>query len=122
MSTRATIHFTNSPGVEPVAIIYRHCDGYPDGLGEDLKTFIEEVKNQTSDTRFNDPAYLAAKWVVWDANQMVDSGYGKNGWKEGEPKMLDFLSVGIVNEDPDDIEYRYIVICDGKPTIKRQKV
>jgi hypothetical protein len=122
MSTRATIHFCDPDSKKPVAIIYRHGDGYPEGLGEDLKKFVEDVKKQTTDTRFNDPAYLAAKWVVWDAHQMATIGYGNDGWKKGEPSLLNFLSVGIVDRDPDDIEYRYTVICDGTPTIKHKKV
>lgn len=122
MSTRATIHFVYPDNPKPVAIVYRHGDGYPDGLGKDLEQFIEDVKKQTNDTRFSDPAYLAAKWVVWDASQMAKVGYGEGGWKEGTPQPLNFLSVGIVEEDPGDIEYRYTVICDGTPTIKHKKV
>lgn len=83
---------------------------YPEGLGEDLKRFIADVKAQTSDTRFNDAAYLAAKWVVWDARNMGSD----------DKKPMSFLSVGIVDADPGDIEYRYTVVCDGKPTITHE--
>lgn len=107
MSTRATIHFCYPGSKEPEAIVYRHSDGYPEGLGEDLKRFVAEVRKQTSDTRFDDPSYLAAKWVVFDA--------GENG-------RLNFLGVGICLADPGDIEYRYTVTCDGKPTITHEKV
>lgn len=105
MSTRATIHFCEKGSNKPIAIIYRHSDGYPAGLGQDLKEFFRKVKAEVKDNRFNDPAYLAAKWVVWDA--------------EGRCKalehthQLDFLGVGIVMEDPSDIEYRYRVICNN---------
>lgn len=115
MSTRATIHFCNPESQKPTAIIYRHGDGYPDGLGKDLKAFIAEVRANVPDNRFNDPAYLAAKWVVWDAANMVK-------YAHGTPHPLNFLSVGITDRDPDDIEWRYKVVCDGKPTITRKKV
>ena len=106
MSTRATIHFKDSVSAKPTAIIYRHSDGYPEGLGADLQAFVAQVKANCPDTRFTDAAYLAAKWVVYDADLH----------KRGE-HQLSFLSVGVVNEDPGDIEYRYWVICNGTPTI-----
>ena len=129
MSTRATIHFHDvnqkgKPLPKPTAIIYRHSVGYPDGLGEDLKKFINIVRESVKDTRFGDASYLAAKWVVWDAAQMAASRVevSKIIGKPIEPNPLDFLSVGIMAQDPGDIEYRYKVICDGKPTVKTQEV
>ena len=105
MSTRATVHFNY--GKDTVAIVYRHSDGYPEGLGVDLKEFFNEVKKQTDDPRFSDPSYLAAKFVVWQAAQ-----YSKKD-------SLAFLGVGIVMEDPGDIEYRYFVDCNSlEPTPK----
>jgi len=97
VSTRATVHFEQNG--ETQAIVYRHSDGYPDGLGNDLQTFFGDVQLQTRDTRFNDPCYLAAKFVVWQAARYARTN------------PLDFLGVGIVMEDPGDIEYRYHVRC-----------
>lgn len=122
MSTRATIHFHYPGEAKPVAIVYRHSDGYPDGLGKDLKKFVKEVRENVPDNRFNDAAYLAAKWVVWDAHRMSLLGYGENQRAEGKPHRLKFLSVGIMDKDPEDIEYRYKVVCDGTPTITYKKV
>lgn len=123
MSTRATIHFMRPGAEKPTAIIYRHGDGYPEGLGKDLKKFVAEVKKQCADSmggmRFNDASYLAAKWVVWDAAQMAKYSVEK----KGDPiQPLNFISVGIVDQDPGDIEYRYTVVCDGKPTISHEAV
>lgn len=118
MSTRATIHFHWAKGDKPAAIIYRHSDGYPEGLGACLLEFVKEVRENVKDNRFTDASYLAAKWVVYDASRHArDYGYvgGKFAQKPTHP--LNFLSVGIVNEDPGDIEYRYHVVCDGVPTI-----
>ena len=112
MSTRATIHFCYEKDAE--AIIYRHGDGYPEGLGEDLKEFFNEV-DKLNDKRFDDPQYLAAKWVVWDSQKHNRSS-----------NPLDFLSVGIVLKDPSDIEYRYLIDCsintNGKPTITIEEI
>jgi len=115
MSTRATVHFQEEG--RTVAIVYRHADGYPEGLGADLETFFDEVQKNCRDKRFSDPSYLAAKWVVWDAAQ-------HNGFERNPNKSpLEFLGVGICLEDPGDIEYKYLVACDGdKPKVKVESV
>ena len=115
MSTRATVHFQTEG--ETRAIVYRHGDGYPDGLGKDLDTFLGEV-SKLADSRFNDASYLAAKWVVWDSQNRGSHG-------NATTTTLDFLSVGIVLRDPSDIDYRYLVKCDGgsgKPAVETVKL
>lgn len=117
MSTRAMIHFHDGDNKKPAAIIYRHNDGYPEGLGKDLESFLAEVDANLKDKRFGDAEYLAAKWIVWDAKQQVDY--------EGKTRhYLDFLSVGVSLKDHGDIEYRYHVWCrgDGKPEVTYDKV
>jgi hypothetical protein len=122
MSTRSTTHFI--AGKYCPAIIYRHSDGYPEGAGVDLRKFLAECAT-LRDTRLNDPSYLAARYVVFLA-QMFNRGYEFKGGKmiETVPKSrLDFISVGVVNKDPGDIEYRYVVDCesrgpDGMPSLK----
>ena len=116
MSTRCTIHFKHAPSVPTIAIIYRHSDGYTDGehgVLAGLGRFFADVQHQTKDTRFDDPTYLAAKFVVWQA--------GKHTKKDNP---LDFLGVGVVTTDPGDIEYRYIVTCanDAVPAVVVEKV
>lgn len=119
MSTRMTAHFRHGSPDKPVgkvsAIVYRHLDGYPDGFLPDFEEFLDEVEKQApNDTRFNDPEYLAAKYVVWQAMQ-----YG------GGDRYLDFLSVGVTTQDPADIEYRYTIWCDmrgGRPQVTYEKV
>ena len=98
MSTRAIVHFMQNGEIE--ARIYRHSDGYPEGLGQDLVAFLQELKDNVRDNRFNDAGYLAAKWVVRDAT------YNRQ-YANGEPHDLNFLGVGVVSADPGDIEYRY---------------
>lgn len=112
MSTRCTTHFIYGSDKKPTAIIYRHSDGYPEGAGRDLLAFLKECQ-QLRDPRLSDPSYLAAKYVVFLAD-MFNHHYD---WKAKEPiqvrndSKLDFLSVGIVQDDPGDIEFRYIVNC-----------
>jgi len=103
MSTRACVHFMQNGGAE--AKIYRHSDGYPEGLGQDLLEFLQELKTNVTDNRFTDAGYLAAKWVVRDATM-------NRQYANGEPHDLNFLGVGVVSQDPTDIEYRYEVLCD----------
>lgn len=113
MSTRSTTHFTHN--ADTVAIIYRHMDGYPEGAGVDLLQFLNRCKG-LSDSRLTDPSYLAAKYVVFLAEMFCRT-----------EDRLDFLSVGVVAEDPCDIEYRYVVNCgaigrDGLPKVTCLKV
>ena len=118
MSTRATIHFQHEGNTE--AIVYRHGDGYPDGLGNDLTAFLDDLEANVQDNRFDDPSYLAAKWIVWDAEKFVEMRK-KHGLGKGH--RCDFLSIGIVMDDPEDIEYRYLVGCNGgRPKITVEKV
>ena len=134
MSTRSTTHFvwTASNGEEQTdAIIYRHSDGYPSGAGADLLRFFEEVEASTDDHRYSDGSYLAAKYVVFLARQFAASYEMKDGAFErtshADTKPYDFLSVGVVMEDPGDIEYRYFVDCSklddkSRPTVTVQEV
>jgi hypothetical protein len=113
MSTRCTTHFVWDISDKPQAIIYRHTDGYPEGHGTDLYRFFKEIKDNVDDTRFGDPSYLSAKLVVWLANQF--SKHYDYETKEMVPDhYLDFISVGVVQSDPGDIEYRYVVECGGQ--------
>lgn len=105
MSTRCVINFCYERGKD-VAKIYRHWDGYPDSVLPDLDQFFCDVEAQTDDTRFSDPSYLAAKYVVWQA--------GKNARDPKKP--LDFLSVGVLNEVPGDAEFEYWVIASTDRT------
>lgn len=126
MSTRSTTHFVD--GDEVKAIVYRHSDGYPDGHGADLLQFFADVRSQTSDTRFDDPTYLAAKLVVWLARRFaITYDWRANPSTQvshADTRPLDFLSVGVCLEDPGDIEYRYVVHCDdffdGRPRVEVQ--
>lgn len=119
MSTRCNIHFNYADGTI-AANVYRHSNGYPDGVLPDLERFFADVEAQTSDTRFNDASYLAAKFVVWQAAEYAN-------WrtsKPGEVKPLNFLSVGVVMRDAGDGEYVYEVTESrdgGRPTVTHRE-
>lgn len=118
MSTRCTVHFHWGDGGDPAAIIYRHGDGYPKGVLPDLEQFFSDVEEQTSDMRFEDPSYLAAKYVVWQAGKNARHyDYETGTWTPAEP--LDFISVGVLMKDPKDIEYRYHVQCGARGVVPK---
>ena len=112
MSTRCTIHFHYGTfrQDEPAAIVYRHSDGYPEtvhGVPESLERFFDAVEEVTHDTRFDDPCYLAAKFVIWQAQEY-----------SGHANPLATIGVGVCQEDPGDIRWRYHVRCnDTRPTV-----
>ena len=119
MSTRSTTHFKE--GEELVAIVYRHLDGYPSRTGKDLLKFFKEVRDNVTDTRFDDASYLAAKWCVYLGRKFAPNN---PFWPI---HYLDFVSVGILMADPPDIEYRYIVDCtqrdsEGYPVVTCEDV
>jgi hypothetical protein len=100
MSTRSNIHFLGYEG-KVEANLYRHSDGYPEAMVPDIYQFFADVQEQTNDRRFDDPCYLAAKFVVWQANETRRGGGG----------FLNFLGVGVVLEDAGDGEYVWEIDC-----------
>lgn len=125
MSTRCNIHFNYYDG-KTAANIYRHSDGYPDGVLPDLERFFADVEAQTDDTRFSDASYLAAKFVVWQATENAQIwAFDYITGKPGEVKPLNFLGVGVVMQDAGDGEYVYEVTearNGGRPTVTHRKV
>jgi hypothetical protein len=90
MSTHAIFRFVDEQGTN-YATVYRHSDGYLECGGRDIFRFFDAVREQTGgDTRFGDPSYLAAKYVVW----------------------LAFRSVGLLPDGTDCGEaFRYTIRC-----------
>lgn len=101
MSTRANIHFKDE---YTDVNLYQHGDGYPDGeygVVAELDRFFDWNEKQFGEgiggLRYNDPEYLAARFVVFLATVEMEPWSG--------------LSIGISQEDHGDIEYRYVVDC-----------
>lgn len=119
MGTRAIINFGHKEDTVLIttAAIYHHWDGYPEsdaGILAKLDRFFAAVEEQCSDdrygTRFNDPSYLAAKFIVYHVH-------------EDEPKKdnpLAFGGIGIVADQRDcGQEYEYFLDCrtHGRPEV-----
>ncbi len=76
-------------------IIYNHWDGYPEGLGEILKAFVD---SDVGKGRFYDESYFKASLVTWvcDRNRqdMIDkcnnTGFGIQDYFNGD---IDYLYV-----------------------------
>jgi hypothetical protein len=121
MGTRCNIHFND--GDEIAANIYRHSDGYPDGVLPDLQRFFADVESQTKgDTRFGDPEYLAAKFLVWQANDYVKP----TEWNPEGKEALAFTGVAPCVTDHGDIEFVYSVDSGnfdqaGRPTVTHKE-
>ena len=109
MSTRCSTRF--GYGDNTIAIVYRHCDGYPECHGRYLQDLFVRLRDAPFDGRLDDPSYLAAKLVV-----DMSRGFG---YDPDEP--LDFLGVGIMLDEQGDEDYIYHVDTethiDGIPTI-----
>ena len=71
MSTRSTIRFRND-GDSPVCCVYKHFDGYIDGLGHSLAKWLIPMKlinGMCNDEQYrhdyaNGIGCLAAKWIA----------------------------------------------------------
>lgn len=116
MSTRSITQFLGFNG-NVQAIIYRHGDGYPEGAGRDINTFLKACK-RLNDPRLDDAPFLAAKYVVYLAD-MFNHGFEFQGTGESRKLVkvqyesrLEFTSVGIVDATFDDYAYRYTVNCE----------
>ena len=113
MSTPAVVAFAGRNGKEQAAV-YKHWDGHPDTMTALFEEFFAAVESQTLDTRYGDPTYLAAKFLVFLA-----AHYRKENGGE-----LAFLSVGIVQPGANHGQcYDYTLIChgDGRPLVKQKE-
>jgi len=142
MSTRCNIHFNH--GTDICANIYRHSDGYPGkvkdgteaeyGVLSDLLTFFNVLLAEVPDNRMGDAEYLAAKFLVWQSQQLTQYGrvyqphegpVGEDGYGPAHP--LQFLGVSPCLQDHGDIEYIYELDCSdrdakGCPAVRWQPV
>jgi len=50
MSTRANIFIRNDYDDRDKVILYHHCDGYPDGVGRDLRSILSNIPQETNET------------------------------------------------------------------------
>ena len=112
MGARLVIAFCD--GNKPAAYIYDHWGGdNPKDARKTLKDFLDAVEAQCEgDTRFDNPQYLAAKYVVWRAARYAEpAAFGRLA-ESKEPQPLNFLSLGIMrNQNDIDMECLAHVHC-----------
>ena len=91
MSTRATI-LIKSEKQHEVVRIYHHSDGYPDGIGTDMKNYLKTI----------------FRWDVYEiANDLIKGECGMVFNKPDDGYELTPCQHG-------DEEYAYIIDCDEK--------
>jgi len=125
MGTNAIISFFSEDEDKPRSIIYRHLDGYPEGVGIDLLAFIDEIRKNyfhiNSDC-FDDPSYLAAKWIVYDAVRQQKYDAAKNRSYNAGNKFLKKLGVDLENlTEEQKIELKELMdkeYCSGEKVSK----
>lgn len=129
MSTRCNIHFNH--GERLCANIYRHSDGYPGkvsrgkeaeyGVLSDILKFYDLLLAEVPDNRLRDAEYLAAKFLVWQADEcamhetygpLTEDRAGEWGYDASKKHPLRFLGVSPCIEDHGDIEFLYELDCD----------
>jgi hypothetical protein len=107
------------------AMLYRHSDGYPEGVLPDLEEFFDDLDKNLSDKRYGDPSYLAPKLLVWLVmshrqsmkewyESMLERNPNDNYAREKlaeKSHICDFLGHGIDNALHGDIEYLYHINC-----------
>lgn len=115
MSTRCQIKLRET---ENNIYIYKHSDGYPEGVIPTLKPFVDRFfKN-----RGYDPDYLLAQIVRQFAAKDYEQGHTAraNGDKRGAPRdgetfpYGDYTGWGLDCIRHDDIDYLYEIASDGQ--------
>ena len=89
MSTRSTIRFSND-GDSPVCCVYKHFDGYIEGLGHDLAKWLKGMtlingisnKEQEGHDYANGIGCLAAKWIADNKEETGDIYMCSSGGQE----------------------------------------
>jgi hypothetical protein len=118
MSTRAQIQIEGSD-----VLIYKHQDGYPEGVLPTLKPFVDSFFQN----RGYDPAYFTARCVAAFAASYEKERAEWRARVERETPGLaksygldrpDFLSLGVDTSVHGDIEYFYHVSKDGEITVR----
>lgn len=124
MSTRCRIDFivkwTDDAGKEHVErrCIYRHSDGYPEGVIPDLCEFLKWNAGRNGDVE-----YTAANFVYWSKRNFET--YLKDGerWNDVNGNSISHIGFGVCAEDcwHGDLEYYYEVFAESN-TVKIYKM
>lgn len=97
MATRAQIRVKDEYGYID---LYHHCDGYPEGIGRDLKKYCNTLPN--------------GQWAYWSvritANQLLKGAISE----EIDGEVQKDMSYEVTNGFHSDIEYAYLIDCEKK--------
>lgn len=115
MSTRATIIIRQKDVDDESKYneirLYHHSDGYPDGIGADLKDYLKN-HNDCADPKFG---------VIWDgeiiATELVRGKCMTNEYTDGSGRTFPDMGYECALCQHGDEEFGYIIDCDER-TIK----
>lgn len=98
--------FEQGKATEQVITLYHHSDGYPSGVGSDLKQFL---------AKRNDAKRYCSDEVIWDAERiatdLVRGAIIHKHWQTGEPYRDMGYDVAICQHG--DCAYGYEIDCDS---------
>ncbi len=117
MSTRAQIKVKGCP-----VFIYKHCDGYPDGVLPTLEPFARYFLAE----RGNDPNYLTAQ-IVRKFAELAPNGYHEDtlGWGLGTALHGDEAFVYVIDGEARTLQVRTPTWSHRKnepPTLERTRL
>lgn len=119
MSTRCHIRVKEANGKLYPHMIYKHSDGYPEGVLPFLKPFTKKFIKERGD----DPEYCIAQilrhWAIEEQKECEQDGFYKD--KTQYLPINSFLGWGICSTKYPhvDIEYLYTVdLATGKVTVE----
>ena len=123
MGARTLVRFVRGKGAasdisKVVPMVYLHWGGPPEIMAETFDVFFARVEQDAGlDTRFNDPEYLAARFVVFAS---VECGTAD------DPGTLGFTGVGVTATTAlaalQANSYTYVVDCSGNGPRLRPRV
>ena len=118
MSTRCQIGFySERPTKENLnnweSLIYRHSDGYPEGVIPDIQPFLEWWSQHRG---LANVEYASARLLQWMCNQYDEAGdyWDKQANRPITPReFTGELGHGICNQFHWDIEFYYVIYPNG---------
>lgn len=119
MSTRCRIDFIikwiDEKGKEHTErrCVYRHNDGYPEGVIPDLKEFLEWNAG-----RNNDVEYTTANFIYWSKHRMEKYLREGEKWDDKDSNSICHIGFGVCAKDcwHGDLEYYYEVLLNDDTT------
>lgn len=119
MSTRSIVTFVDERwGRACHHTVYVHHDGYPSHRGRQLMKFFKILTEELTDSRLNNAAKMAARFVAFMMEEYRRDAV-ENNYRYRDHHLLGTSSVSLVEVDVlvGDAEYMYVVPCKGRNEI-----